>query len=125
MTECKIGCMCLIADKIDAMATFYSNVFGANMSQVNEDGLMLYEGKFSGINFVLVPSSANKATATENKIHFDLYVQDIKQIIDLVEKHGGKTNNKLAEDDVVKCIGVFDPDGNFMAVKQKKWGAGV
>jgi hypothetical protein len=67
-----------------------------------------------------VPAVLAKVTTRKNKVHFDIYVEDLDKVIKNVIRSGGKTNNRLAENDTIKCIGVFDPDGNFMAVKQKK-----
>jgi predicted enzyme related to lactoylglutathione lyase len=120
MTECTIGCICLIAEEVDLMADFYSHVFGLSLTRQVIDGRNFYEGKFSGMDFVLVPADPGKVNRAENKVHFDIYVKDIHRIVALAEKHGGKTNGRLMEDDNVTCIGVFDPDGNFMAVKQRK-----
>ncbi len=58
--------------------------------------------------------------STENKTHWDVFVNDLDAIIAAVEQSDGKTNGRLVEDDDVRCIGVFDPDGNFMPVKQLK-----
>ena len=119
MATSKIECICLVATNSRAMATFYSKVFDIQFDSEESGGHMIYSGDFSGIEFVLVPVELSGVTTKENKIHFDVYVDDITTTIDLVGENGGRTNGQLVEDDSVKCIAVFDPDDNLIIVKQR------
>ena len=119
MAKCNITCITLISKKLDKMAMFYKNLFGVKVKRYGRGSDKFYAGKFSGIDFVLVPTGKRNPSSFENKVHFDIFVPDLDKVIKLVKKNAGKTNNRLAEFGSIKCIGVFDPDGNFIAVKQK------
>ena len=112
--------MVLSATNMDAMVGFYANVFGVEFKTESVADQQLYTGEFAGMEFTLVPVELSQITDPKNPTHYDIYVDDLQAGIDLVEKHGGKTNGQLGEDDEVKAIGVFDPDGNFMVLKQRK-----
>lgn len=120
MADYRIGCMSLAATNVGKMVEFYSGVFGVNFVAHPVGNSKVFEGSFAGIDFVLVPAELSGIKATESRIHFDVYVPDIQKIIDLTGKHGGSTNGRLVEDDQVRCIGISDPDGNFMVIKQQK-----
>jgi predicted enzyme related to lactoylglutathione lyase len=112
--------MILSAVNMPAMVEFYSNVFGIDFSPDEIDGLSMYSGSFSGLEFTLVPAVLTGVTDPKNPTHYDVYTSSIEEGIELVEKHGGRTNGHLGEDDFTRAIGIFDPDGNFMVLKQRK-----
>jgi predicted enzyme related to lactoylglutathione lyase len=120
MIQARIESICLTAFKCDKMAVFYAKVFGISFRSKKAAGHKIYSGKMADIDFVLVPAVLNRVTTKENKVHFDIYVDDIGKVMKKLKGSGGKSNERLVEDDTIKCIGVFDPDGNFMAVKQRK-----
>lgn len=112
--------MVLSSINIDDMVEFYTNVFDVDFTSDDLDGQSVYTGSFGGMEFVLVPSTLTQITAPVNPTHFDIYVDDLEEGIRLVEAHGGKTNGQLGEDDTTRAIGIFDPDENFMILKQRK-----
>jgi predicted enzyme related to lactoylglutathione lyase len=116
----KLEAMCLAATEIDAMRAFYAGVFGIAFEAHEIEGGHIFAGTFAGLELVLVPASLSGVTTGQNPTHYDIYVPDIHAAIELVEKHGGKTNQRLGEDEHEMAIGVFDPDGNFMVFKQRK-----
>lgn len=120
MMDYQIGCMNLAATNIEQMVDFYRNVFGIAFSEQVIEGEKLYEGKFAGMDFVLLPAKLAGVTATDNRVQYDIYVPDVERVIRLATGHGGRTNGRLAEDDEFKCIGIFDPDNNFIVFKQRK-----
>ena len=116
----RIDCMNLAAANLDAMVTFYSNVFGIELTEQPLQDAKLYQGKFAGTDFVLLPASLADVTAKQNRMQYDVVVSDLDEAIGLVEAHGGRTNGRIGEDDRMRCIGVFDPDDNFMVFRQVK-----
>ena len=72
-----------------------------------------------GKNFALYGADPKQKVAF-NPMHFEIFFPNLDRVLKLVAKHGGKTNGQPQEDDTVKAVGVFDPDGNFMVFKQKK-----
>lgn len=116
----RIEAMCLAADKIEAMRDFYAGVFGVEFTAHDVEGQQLYAGTFAGMELALVPADLSGVTVGQNPTHYDVYVSDIHEGIDLVKRHGGRTNEQLGEDEHEIAIGIFDPDGNFMVFKQRK-----
>ena len=102
------------------MVTFYSGVFGIEFTSEPLEEHNVYTGTFSGLEFTLVPVELTGITDQKNPTHSDIYVSDLEEGIALVEEFGGRTNGQLGEDDRTCAIGVFDPDGNFMVLKQMK-----
>ncbi len=118
--DARIGSICLTAFKCEQMAAFYAKVFNIKFESEEANGLTIYSGRVSGIDFALVPAALTKVTTNENKVHLDIFVESIAKVMANIEGSGGRTNDRLVEDDGMKCIGVYDPDGNFMAVKERK-----
>ena len=116
----KLEVMVLSAVNIDAMVEFYTKVFDIDFTSQDVDGHSMYTGTFSDLEFTLVPATLTQITEPNNPVHYDIYVSDLEEGIERVERSGGKTNGHLGEDDLVRAIGVFDPDGNFMVLKQRK-----
>ena len=102
------------------MREFYAGVFGVEFETHDVEGQNLYAGKFAGLELALVPAELSGVTTGQSPVHYDIYVPDLHAAIALVEKHGGRTNERLGEDEHELAIGVFDPDGNFMVFKQRK-----
>ena len=116
----KLEAMCLAVTAIDAMRDFYAGVFGIEFTAQEVEGLHIYAGTFSGLELALVPAALSGATTGQGPTHYDIYVSDIHAAIELVKSNGGKTNERLGEDEHELGIGIFDPDGNFMVFKQRK-----
>ncbi|PCJ62483.1 MAG: hypothetical protein COA79_02955 [Planctomycetota bacterium] len=118
--EYKIEAMVLAATNMDKMVDFYTNVFGIEFEEeATEDG-NFYNGKWAEFDFTLIPTELSDVKDGQNPMHYDIFVPDLEKSIELVEKHNGKTNEQLGEDDTLKAIGIFDPDENFMVFKQRK-----
>ena len=120
--EYKLEAMCLSVGKVEAMRDFYAGVFDIEFTGEEVQGHTIYSGRFSGLDLALVPSALTGVEAGQNPTHYDVYVSDLEAGIERVERHGGRTNGRLGEDDHERAIGVFDPDGNFMVLKQRKGG---
>lgn len=118
--EPKIEGIALAAINHDAMVEFYSNVFGIAFTAEEVSGHHLHNGRFSGMDFTLVPNELSGVKNPSSPVHLEIFVGDIHASIKQVEQHGGRTNKRLGEDDNEFAIGVFDPDGNFMVIKQRK-----
>ena len=118
--EYKLEAMILSAVKIDSMVDFYSNVFGVNFTSEDIDGQAIFTGTFAELEFTLVPATLTQITEPKNPTHYDIYVDSLEEGIVLVEKNGGRTNGQLGEDDHTRAIGIYDPDDNFMVLKQRK-----
>lgn len=116
----KLEAMVLAAVNVEPMVDFYTNVFGIEFAAEEVSGHNIYNGKFSGLDFALVPAVLMKMEGIKNPTHYDVYVSNLEEGIELAEKHGGKTNGKLGESDTERAIGIYDPDGNFMVFKQRK-----
>ncbi|MHC4841947.1 MAG: VOC family protein [Planctomycetota bacterium] len=112
--------ICLVAKNIDEMVEFYSGVFGINFESENVEGHSLYTGRFSGLSLTLVPVAISGVKEPKNPTHYDIYVNDLEEGIELVKANGGRTNERLGESDTERAIGIFDPDDNFMVFKQRK-----
>lgn len=121
MKNYTLEAMSLAATNLEQMVNFYSSVFSVQFTEQALEEVSLYEGRFAGIDFCLFPAEAARTDAQQtNRMQFDIYVEDLHAAIDLVEAHGGRTNGRIGEDESVICIGVYDPDENFMVFKQRK-----
>lgn len=110
----------LSAFNMENMRNFYSGVFNVQFEAHDIGGGTLYAGTWAGYDFCLVPAELNEVTAQQNRMQFELWVDDIHKAIEAVQAHGGKTNGHLGEDEQVFAIGIYDPDENYMVFKQKK-----
>ncbi|HTL51301.1 MAG TPA: VOC family protein [Planctomycetota bacterium] len=115
----KIEVMSMAARKLNKMAAFYTKVFSIRFKTIKLGRGRLYVGKFDGKELVLYQAD-RKQKAAHNPMHFEIFFPNLKKAMDLAINHGGRTNGQPREDDQVKAVGVFDPDGNFMVFKQKK-----
>jgi predicted enzyme related to lactoylglutathione lyase len=120
MIEATIDSMTLVANDLDAMASYYTGVFGIDFETHEIEGGSLKAGDWGDIHFVLVPQEISQCDAKDNRMHFDIHVPDIQEFIAAVEAHGGRTNGNLADTPEMLVIGVYDPDNNFMVAQQIK-----
>lgn len=120
----QLEAMCFSVGDLEAMRAFYAGVFGIDFTMQEVQGQSLYTGSFSGLELTLVPVALTGVEPGRNPTHYDVYVSDLEEGIARVERHGGRTNERLGEDDHVRAIGIFDPDGNFMVLKQRKASTG-
>jgi predicted enzyme related to lactoylglutathione lyase len=118
--DSKIEAIVLVTGETAAMADFYTAVFDVRFETVEVEGSTIHEGRWAGLDLALIPQALSEVQAGQNPVHFDIYVDDLDEAIARVERHGGRTNGHLGEDEEVRAIGVFDPDGNFMVLKQRK-----
>ncbi len=118
--EYKLEAMILAATKVSQMVDFYTNVFDIQFEEQQFEDGKLYEGKWAGFDFTIVPSELSNFNAGQNPMHYDIFVPDIQAVIELATKHGGRTNGKIGEDEEIRAIGIYDPDENFMVFKQRK-----
>lgn len=120
VTSPRIGALTVVVNAAERVARFYADVFGVEFEVADLEGHSIFTGDLGGLEFSLVPRELSDVQCAENKTHWDIFVEDLDAVIAAVERSEGKTNDRLVEDDEIRCIGVFDPDGNFMPVKQLK-----
>lgn len=118
--EYSLGAMNLAATHLEPMVAFYGGVFGIEFTEEPVGDDVLYAGQLAGTPFVLLPAALAQVDAKQNRMQLDVHVDDLDASIARVEQHGGRTNGHIGEDDEARCIGVFDPDDNFMVFKQLK-----
>ncbi len=96
--------------KPEAMAKFYTEVFGARLKGIEMQGSTLYSGSLGNLELILCPKSIAGIKAEENTIQLRFVVQDVAKTMDAAVKAGGKRIDEGS---------IRDPDGNSMELIQK------
>jgi len=122
--DAKIEALVLVVRDATAMAAFYAGVFGVSFETLEVEGSIVHQGHWCGLDLALVPEALSEVKVSQNPIHFDIFVDDLEEGIQRVERSGGRTNGQLGEDDELRAIGIYDPDDNFMVFKQRKASGG-
>ena len=112
--------MTMAVTNMPQMLDFYSNLFDIEFVEKDMFGSKLYAGKWSGLNLLFCPAEIARNTATQNRHQFDIVVPDLKNTLEEIAKHGGKSMGEMAEDETSWSVGVYDPDGNSILFKQFK-----
>jgi len=118
--EYKIEGFTLAVQNMDAVKTFYANVFGITFKEIKMYGSTLYSGVWGSLNILLCPAEIAHNTARQNRHQFDILVSDIDRFIEKIKKNGGKTIGEKSKDEQAWSIGVYDPDENSIVLKQLK-----
>jgi hypothetical protein len=105
------------------VAAFHGKVFNIELASEAVDGLTIQSGRMQGIDFALVPAALTKVATHEDKVHLGIIVEGIATVMANIAGSGGRTNDRLVEDEGMKRIGVYDPDGQVIAVTERKQAA--
>jgi predicted enzyme related to lactoylglutathione lyase len=118
MNRWSVGAISLSAVHLEQMVEFYSGIFGIGFTSSDYGGQTVYEGRLGDIDVALY--RADDESPCRNPIHYEVFFSDLEEVSREVVRLGGRTNGQPMEDDEVRAVGVFDPDGNFMVFKQRK-----
>ncbi|MEM7247383.1 MAG: VOC family protein [Acidobacteriota bacterium] len=101
------------ACRMDAMVAFYTEAFGARFRPVDTFGLASQFGELpGGCELKLVPlrEAVDFEGFPSHQLGFD--VADVRAVIALAERHGGRQEGELREEGGRLHGAVRDPDGN-------------
>lgn len=112
--------MTMAITDMEQMLIFYAEVFDIQFEEQAMYGTKLYSSTWGGLQLLFCPAAIARNTAQQNRIQFDIVVEDIHAIIDLAIQHGGKAMGEISEGQLAWSIGIYDPDHNSMVFKQYK-----
>lgn len=118
--EFKIEGLTMAITNMEQMLSFYCNVFQIQFKEKEMYESRLYSGVWGGLNLLFCPAEIAGNTAVQNRHQFDIVVSNIKNIIKVTSKYGGKTMGGIVEDELSLSIGIYDPDNNSILFKQLK-----
>ena len=103
---------------MEQMLDFYSNVFKIQFEEKEMYDSKLYSGAWGGLNLLFCPAEIAGNTAVQNRHQFDIVISDLKKIVELTTKYGGKPMGEIVKDEYSWSIGIYDPDKNSILFKQ-------
>ena len=92
--------MTIAITNMEAMLSFYSNVFNIQFTEKEINGSKLYSGVWGGLNLLFCPAKIAGNTAEQNRHQLDIIVSDLTKTIQLTIKYGGKTMGEIVEDEI-------------------------
>lgn len=104
---------------LDRMGTFYVEVFGAKLKDVDLGGAKLKAGTLGSLEFVLCPKEVAGVQADQNTIQLRFVVEDITRAVEAATKAGGQVIDAVRSADGAKTAAVRDPDGNSVELIEK------
>ena len=104
--------------KTEAMVKFYSNVFDIKFNEFEAYNSKLYSGKWGELKVLLCPAEVAGVETERNRHQFDISVANIEVILKNVLSNGGKTMGEVLTSGSTKSVGIMDPDGNTIVLKQ-------
>ncbi len=96
--------------KPEAMAKFYTEVFGAKLQGMAMQGTTLYSGTLGNLELVLCPKEIAGIQADQNTIQLRFVVHDVAKTMEAAVKAGGQK---------IDAGSIRDPDGNSMELIRK------
>ncbi len=116
----RIAKLAMAITNVDAMVTFYRNVFGIDFRAVDiGNGVKLYTGKFAGMDILFAPNTIANVKAEQSRTQFDIIVPDIKAAKEKAQASGGSVREEKEEAGRIMAT-LVDPDGNTIVVIQPK-----
>lgn len=103
---------------MEAMCQFYQNVFNLEFEAFSLAQQTLYTTHWGGIIFTLCPAELAKISAKENRHQLDILVEDLEAAVLSVLKEGGSILGDKTDNSTQKEIGIRDPDGNSLVLKE-------
>ncbi len=104
---------------MDAMVKFYESVFDVRFAAHEMYGATLYQGGWIGLNLLFCPREIAQNTAEQNRHQFDIIVDDLDAVIEMVNSSGGEMMGEIAIQSDQKVASIKDPDGNSIVLKQQ------
>lgn len=114
----KIDGLTIAVMKMKEMLHFYSALFDVVFVEKEMFDATLYEGNWGGFKLLFCPAETAKITATQNKHQFEIVVADLDGFLKQLKAVGGDVMGTIHENKVSKSVGVSDPDGNTITLKQ-------
>ena len=103
---------------MEAMLEFYKKMFLIEFEELEMYGNKLYSGRLGSLKFLFCPAELAQNTAKQNRHQLDIIVNNLEDTVQKLAASGGKPMGELPQDENVKQIGVYDPDGNSITLKE-------
>ena len=116
----KITSLTMAITHMEAMLKFYSEIFNIKFEEMGMYGAKLYSGTWGQLGLLFCPAELAQNTATQNRHQFDIEVEDLDALQELVLNHGGELMGEVVEDERARSLSVYDPDNNSIVFKQPK-----
>ena len=79
----------------------------------------LYKALLGKVEILFCPASLAQNTATQNRHQLDILVDDLQSALENVSKLGGEVMGESQKTGSFNQIGIKDPDGNSIVLKEK------
>lgn len=116
----KITGFTLAIINMNKMLTFYIDVFEIQFTPTVISGFTVYHGDWNGIDIQFCPAELAKNTAKQNRHQLTIEVNNLKELANMIEEKGGKIIGEIIDGEKEISVGIYDPDGNSLVLKQLK-----
>lgn len=107
--------MTIAATDVEAMLTFYNNVFDAGFEVLPDKPL--YIGLIGGVEAILCPNSIAQVEAKQSRIQLRLRVDDLDAVLEKAKANGGEVFQDFANENA-RMASLRDPDGSSIELVQ-------
>jgi predicted enzyme related to lactoylglutathione lyase len=109
----------LAATDLQAMKTFYEQVFQAGFEVQQTPAGAFYHGQIAGLALTLVPNSIAQVRAEQNRLQLSFLVADLEATLSKAELAGGERHGEMIAGPQGKQAAMLDPDGNTIEFLQQ------
>ena len=113
-----LSSVALRVHNMDRMVAFYTEAFGGKFQEVDARGIRSQFGEVGGFTMKLVPIRDAADFTNFPVLQLGFTVDDIKAVVALAVKHGGRQEGETAKDGSRLHAAVRDPDGNTIELYQ-------
>jgi len=105
---------------MNMMLIFYGDVFNIQFAPTEISGYTVYNGDWNGMQIQFCPVELANNTANQNRHQLTIEVDNLRETIKIATDRGGKLIGNLVENEHEISVGIYDPDGNSLVLKQQK-----
>ncbi|WP_281986942.1 VOC family protein [Aquimarina aggregata] len=105
---------------MNMMLTFYTDVFQIQFKPMGSSGFTVYHGDWNGIDIQFCPAELANNSAKQNRHQLTIEVDNLRELTNMIKEKGGKIIGEIVDGESEISVGIYDPDGNSLVLKQLK-----
>jgi predicted enzyme related to lactoylglutathione lyase len=114
----KLNQITLAVFSMEAMVTFYRQIFGLIFRKEEMAGYTLFRAEVNGFDMLFCPAELAGNDASSNRHQLHLSVKDLAHLMEQVPKHGGSVLQEIVDHGLYREAAIRDPDQNSLVLRQ-------
>lgn len=114
----KIEGLTIAISNMEQMLQFYQRVFDLKFERQDQFGTVLYSSNWDNLKLLFCPKEITGVSVNRNRQQFDIIVANLDTILQVVQQNGGSLMHEIQTTETQKAVGIMDPDGNSIVLKE-------